>query len=82
MFVFSGCDSKDDFVVLCGSSFVRPAEELCRRFTKDTGIEISTTAAGSEDFLPLVQAGKVGDILDMASRWSPIMPAARCFYPK
>lgn len=59
----AGCESKDEFVVLCGSSFVKPTEELCAQFTKETGIKISTTVAGSEDFLPLVQAGKEGDIL-------------------
>ena len=63
LFGLVGCDSKDDFVVLCGSSFVKPTEELCEQFTKQTGIKISTTVAGSEDFLPLVQAGKEGDIL-------------------
>lgn len=56
-------DRRTELVVLCGSSFVKPAEELCRRFTEATGIEIAMTSAGSEDFLPLVQAGKEGDIL-------------------
>jgi len=65
----TGCDKKSpgdkqiELVVLCGSSFVKPTGELCSRFTKETGIMIATTVAGSEDFLPLVRAGKEGDIL-------------------
>lgn len=71
-FVFmglTGCDKKGpadnqiELVVLCGSSFVKPAEDLCGQFTEETGIKIAMTSAGSEDFLPLVQAGKEGDIL-------------------
>ncbi|HLB72488.1 MAG TPA: extracellular solute-binding protein [Sedimentisphaerales bacterium] len=53
----------EELVVLCGISFVKPTEELCRQFTEETGIKVATTVAGSEDFLPLVQAGKEGDIL-------------------
>jgi len=72
IFVFmglTGCDKKGpgdkqiELVVLCGSSFVKPTEELCRQFTEETGIKIAMTSSGSEDFLPLVQAGKEGDIL-------------------
>ena len=54
---------KDALVVLCGSSFVPPTQELCGQFTKDTGIAVMSTVAGSEDFLPLVKAGQQGDIL-------------------
>lgn len=49
--------------LLCGSSFVKPAEQLCQQFTAQTGIEVVTTVGGSEDFLPLVKAGQKGDIL-------------------
>lgn len=63
-----GCEKKDsadkvELVLLCGSSFVNPASELCLQFTQETGIKVATTVAGSEDFLPLVRAGKEGDIL-------------------
>jgi len=64
-----GCEKKGEpgkpkeLVVLCGSSFVPPAEQLCKQFTAETGIAIVSTVAGSEDFLPLVKAGKKGDVL-------------------
>ena len=64
-----GCGKKNEpsapkeLVLLCGSSFVNPAEQLCKQFTAETGIAIVSTVAGSEDFLPLVKAGKKGDIL-------------------
>jgi ABC-type molybdate transport system substrate-binding protein len=67
--VLGGCGKKKphtnqgELVVLCGSSFVNPTEQLCSEFTAETGVEIVTTVAGSEDFLPLVKAGRKGDIL-------------------
>jgi molybdate transport system substrate-binding protein len=64
------CSDKDtddnkqkELVVLCGSSFVNPTEQLCSEFTAKTGIKIISTTAGSEDFLPLVKIGQKGDIL-------------------
>jgi len=67
--IVAGCDKKGtedkktELVLLCGSSFVEPAEELCAGFTAEAGIEIVSTVAGSEDFLPLVKTGQKGDIL-------------------
>jgi molybdate transport system substrate-binding protein len=64
-----GCSKKEtqnkpkELVLLCGSSFPKPMEQLCSEFTTQTGIQIPTTIAGSEDFLPLVKAGQKGDIL-------------------
>lgn len=62
-----GCEKRteaaDELVVLCGSSFVGPTEQLCAEFTAKTGIAIVSTVAGSEDFLPQVQAGSQGDVL-------------------
>jgi molybdate transport system substrate-binding protein len=52
-----------ELVLLCGNSFVPPTEQLCSEFTAETGIKVVTTVAGSEDFLPLVKAGRKGDIL-------------------
>ncbi len=65
----SGCSKKGaeskpaELVILCGSSFPGPMEQLCSEFTAQTGIQIATTIAGSEDFLPLVKAGQKGDVL-------------------
>jgi len=65
--MFAGCTNgdteKQELVVLCGSSFVPPTDEIIKQFQAETGIEIVTTSAGSEDFLPLVKTGKKGDIL-------------------
>jgi len=67
--VVVGCGKKDaqdkteELLLLCGSSFPKPMEQLCAEFTEQTGIEIPTTVAGSEDFLPLVKAAQKGDIL-------------------
>jgi len=64
----SGCGSKDgqskttELVVLCGSSFVPPTEQLCSEFKEKTGISIVSTVGGSEDLLPHVKARVKGDI--------------------
>jgi len=64
-----GCSKKEtegkprELVILCGSSFPQPMEQLYSEFTAQTGINVTTTVAGSEDFLPLVKAGRKGDIL-------------------
>jgi len=55
--------AKEELVVLCGNSFVPPMEEIISRFKAETGAEVVTTSAGSEEFLPLVKAGKKGDVL-------------------
>jgi molybdate transport system substrate-binding protein len=59
----SSGEKKQELVVLCGSSFVPPTDELISRFKAETGADVVTTSAGSEDFLPLVKAGQKGDIL-------------------
>jgi len=63
----SGCSKKtapkDELVILCGSSFPRPMEQLSARFTQQTGVKIVTTVAGSEVFLPQVKAAQRGDVL-------------------
>jgi molybdate transport system substrate-binding protein len=53
----------EELVVLCGNSFVQPVEQLCSEFRAKTGIAMTSTVAGSEDFLPLVKTGQKGDIL-------------------
>jgi len=53
----------EEVTILCGSSFLGPSEELTKAFTAETGIAVAITAAGSEDFLPLIKAGQKGDIL-------------------
>ena len=65
----TGCKDKDaegkpdELAVLCGSSFVKPTEQLCSEFTAKTGIATVTTVGGSEDLLPLVKVGRKGDIV-------------------
>jgi molybdate transport system substrate-binding protein len=54
---------KKELVVMCGSSFVPPCNEMVERIKAQTGVEVVMTTAGSEDFLPLVKAGQKGDIL-------------------
>lgn len=67
--VITGCSKKEaedkprELVILCGSSFPKPMEQLYSELTAQTGIKVTTTVAGSEDFLPLVKAGRKGDIL-------------------
>jgi len=61
--VLTGCKNKKGFVIMCGSSFVPPTQELIAEFAKETGITIETTVAGSESLLPLVKAGEEGDVL-------------------
>ena len=56
-------DKSRELELLCGSSFPKPMEQLCAELTAQTGIQVPTTIAGSEDFLPLVKAGQQGDIL-------------------
>jgi len=53
---------KGELVLLCGSSFVPPTEQLCSEFTARTGIKVSPTSAGSESLLPLIKVGEKGDI--------------------
>jgi len=68
LMILSGCGSKDEqgktteLVVLCGSSFVPPTEQLCAEFKEKTGISIVSTVGGSEDLLPHVKAHAKGDI--------------------
>ncbi|MHC4511825.1 MAG: substrate-binding domain-containing protein [Planctomycetota bacterium] len=63
-----GCGKKEtqekptELVVLCGSSFVPPTEQLCSEFKAQTGVEIVSTVGGSEDLLPHVKARMKGDI--------------------
>lgn len=54
---------KEELAVLCGSSFVPPTDEIISQFEEIHAVEVVTSAAGSEDFLPLVKAGRKGDIL-------------------
>jgi molybdate transport system substrate-binding protein len=57
-----GPGEKEELILLCGSSFVPPAEQLYSEFKVQTGIEIVRTVGGSEDLLPLIKAGRKGDI--------------------
>ncbi len=55
--------TREELAVLCGSSFVPPTDELIDSFKQMHEVEVVTSSAGSEDFLPLVKAGRKGDIL-------------------
>jgi molybdate transport system substrate-binding protein len=63
-----GCSKKEtpqkstELVILCGSSFVPPTDQLCSEFKAQTGIETVRTVGGSEDLLPHVKAKIKGDI--------------------
>jgi len=58
-----GCSKKEtpqksiELVILCGSSFVPPTDQLCSEFMAQTGIQTVQTIGGSEDLLPHVKAG-------------------------
>ena len=49
-------------IVLCGSSFPNPMDELCTQFKDQTGIDFDRTLAGSESHLPLIKTAHKGDI--------------------
>ncbi len=63
-----GCRKKEsqhkitELVILCGSSFIPPTEQLCSEFKAQTSIETVHTVGGSEDLLPHVKARIKGDI--------------------
>jgi len=62
----TGCakkDTQEELIILCGSSFVKPTKQLCAEFTAQTGWATAMTVGGSEDFLPQVKTGKIGDVL-------------------
>ena len=61
----SGCSKteKKELKILCGNSFVTPMEKLVSEFKAATGIQVAMTSAGSEDFLPQIKAGRIGDVL-------------------
>jgi molybdate transport system substrate-binding protein len=51
-----------ELVVLCGSSFPNPMDELCSLFTEQTGVKFAKTVTGSESHLPLIKTAHKGDI--------------------
>jgi len=59
----SAIPDTQELVVLCGSSFVPPADELINAFKNRTDVNVVTMSAGSEDFLPHVKTRTKGDIL-------------------
>lgn len=77
-----------ELVLMCGSSFVKPAEQLCSEFTTENpNIKIVTTVAGSEDFLPLIKTGQKGDILishdpylDETEKAGALLDSVHCGY--
>ncbi len=51
-----------EVVILAGSSFIPPTEQLIAEFTEKTGVSAVYTTGGSEDLLPHVKARQRGDI--------------------
>jgi len=54
--------SAEELVILAGSSFLPPTEQLIAEFGKATGLKITHTTGGSEDLLPHVKDKLKGDI--------------------
>ena len=48
--------------ILCGGSFRPPLEALASKFHESSGIEAELSFGQSEDLLPQIKVGKVGDI--------------------
>ena len=51
-----------EIMVLCGTSFGPPTEKLIKMFKKETGVKAVISFGGSEDLLPQVKIGRVGDV--------------------
>jgi len=59
-----GCEKKEEkeLKLLCGNSFLKPAEQICKEFAAKTGIKVVTTSGGSEELFPQIKVGKLGDV--------------------
>jgi molybdenum ABC transporter molybdate-binding protein len=51
-----------EIMVLCGTSFGPPTEKLIEMFKKETGVKAVISFGGSEDLLPQVKIGRIGDV--------------------
>ena len=69
-----------ELVVLCGSSFPNPMNELCSQFTEQTGIKFATTVAGSENHLPLITTAHKGDIFVTHDPFLDYVRDANCLF--
>ena len=58
----AGCNSSNDLMILCGSSFQSPMEELVAQYEKETGKRAVLVIGGSEDHLPKVKLKQHGDL--------------------
>lgn len=54
--------SRAPLTILCGGSFRPPVEELAKAFEERTGIRVELSFGQSEDLLPTVKVGRVGDL--------------------
>ena len=52
----------DELMVLCGSSFRAPMENLAKQFEDETGTKVLLSFGGSEDHLPNVEKKSAGDL--------------------
>lgn len=55
-------EPKPTLTLLCGGSFRKPAEQLCDRFSEQTGIKMELSFGQCEDLLPQIKIGKEGDL--------------------
>ena len=74
MLVLAGCSGTDrqpaggeakpadEILILCGTSFARPAEALARQYEAETGVKVTLSMGGSEDLLPQVKTHAAGDL--------------------
>lgn len=60
--ISSRAAANDEIMVLCGTSFGPPTEKLIEMFKKETGVKAVISFGGSEDLLPQVKIGRVGDV--------------------
>jgi molybdate transport system substrate-binding protein len=58
----AGCNSSNDLMILCGSSFQSPMEELVAQYEQETGNRAVLVIGGSEDHLPKVKLKQHGDL--------------------
>ncbi|HIE51019.1 MAG TPA: ABC transporter substrate-binding protein, partial [Armatimonadetes bacterium] len=65
LLLLTGCGRKEEtqkLTILCGGSFRPPMEELVQKFEAQTGLEVELSFGQSEDLLPQVKVGRIGDL--------------------
>ncbi len=68
LFLAVGCEKREqeqatsEILVLCGGSFRPPMEKVAKSFEEKTGVKVNLSFGQSEDLLPQVKIGRVGDV--------------------